>query len=287
MAEASEDIGQAHWHDKNNEDDSPIDRLLTAVGKQIKWLRQQAGWTQEELGRRIGYGVDQVSAVERGRRTPKPEFIDGVERELNAGGMFDAIRDELEQARLPKRFRDMAEWEKQAISLYTYEPQLIPGLLQTEAYARCLIESRCPPLSESLVEDRLTSRMERQDKCYSRPSMVLGFVIEEAVLRRPFGGPEVMREQLHRLLEVAQRRNVSIQVMPTSKWQHSGVLGEILVLETKDGRSIGYTESQGVSAVLTEPGKVSAYSQRLGIIRMEALDTEESAHMIEQVAGEL
>lgn len=261
--------------------------MLKAIGKQIKFLRERAGLTQVELGERIGYGVDLVSSVERGRRPPKPQFIDGAERVLDAGGLLTAVRDDVERARLPARFRDFALWEKDAVSLYSYEPLTVPGLLQAGSYTRALVSSHCPPLSDETVEDRVAARLERQTIFDSPSTVVMGFVIEEAVLRRPVGGPDVMKEQLRWLLDRANLRNVSIQVMPTARWQHNGSLGPVTLLETNDGRVLAYTEAQGVSSFITDRSGVQVCSQRHGIIRMQALDTEESARLIEQLAGEL
>jgi transcriptional regulator with XRE-family HTH domain len=264
-----------------------VDPVLRVVGKQIKVLREQAGLTQPEFGRRIGYGIDMVSSVERGKRPPREQFIDGAERELDGRGIFHAVREDVEQARLPARFRDFARWEKDAVSFHSYAPLTIPGLLQTESYARALISGHCPPLDDGTIEDRVTARMERRDLFRSESALILGFVIEEAVLRRPVGGSDVMREQLGRLLEMSGLRNVSIQVMPTARWQHNGLLGPITLLETADGRTVAYTEAQGMSGVITDHKEVRVYAQRHGIIRMQALDSEESVRLIERLAGEL
>ncbi|MET8676638.1 helix-turn-helix transcriptional regulator [Streptomyces sp. NPDC004647] len=269
------------------DDGAGTDPVLRAIGKQIKLLRERSGLTQGQFGKEIGYGVEQVSSVERGRRAPKPQFIDAAERVLGAGGLLKAVQEDVERARLPARFRDFATWEKDAVSLYAYEPLTIPGLLQTEGYARALIGGHCPPLDDETVDDRVAARLERRSLFVSKTALVIGFVIEEAVLRRSVGGSAVMKEQLDWLLERSRLRNVSLQIMPTARWEHSGLLGPITLLETTDGRIVAYTESQGVSAVVTDHTQVRIYAQRHGIIRMQALDTEESARLVKQLAGEL
>ncbi|RAJ58933.1 helix-turn-helix protein [Streptomyces sp. Amel2xB2] len=276
-----------HAEQRTDDDGEAVDPLLKAIGKQIKLLRDRAGLTQAELGRRIGYSMDLVASVERGRRPPKPPFIDGAERELDAGGLLKAIEGDVERARLPARFRDFALLEKDAVSLYSYEPLTIPGLLQTADYTRSLMSNHCPPLSDELIEDRAAARLERQKTFSDNPTVVMGFVIEEAALRRPVGGPGVMKEQLHQLLDRAALRNVSIQVMPTASWQHNGSIGPLTLLQTADGRDFAYTEAQGVSNFITDRSAVQVCCQRHGIIRMQALGTEESAQLIKQLAGEL
>jgi transcriptional regulator with XRE-family HTH domain len=263
-----------------------VDPLLKAVGTQIKYLRDKAGLTQAEFGGQIGYGVDQVSSVERGRRPPKPQFIAGAERVLDAGGVLAAVGDIVDQARLPARFRDFVAWEKNAQSFHSYDPHTIPGLLQTRPYIEAMMSMHCPPMSDGTVEDRVSARLERQEIFERSPAVVLGFVIEEAALRRPVGGPSVMKEQLKLLLERSALRHVSIQVMPMEQWQF-GALGPLALLETHDGRSLAYTEAQGMSSFITDREPLQTCIQRHGIIRMQALDTEESARFIEQLAGEL
>ena len=95
-----------------------------------------------------------------------------------------------------------------------------------------------------------------------------------------------MKVQLLRLLEAAEMRNVAIQVMPTETWAHNGVIGPMLLLETADRRMIAYTEAQGISAVITDPEEVSAFVQRFGIIRAQAMSTEQSAHFINRLVGD-
>ncbi|GAA1901210.1 helix-turn-helix transcriptional regulator [Streptomyces sodiiphilus] len=222
--------------DRLNPDDRPgIDPVLRTVGKQIKRLRELAGLTQPEFGRAIGYGADLVASVERGRRAPKPQFLAASERVLDARGVLDAVEDEVSQARFPARFRDFARWEKEAVSLYSYAALTVPGLLQTEAYARALMRDYCPPLADEVVEDRVAARMERRAIFESQRAVVTGFVLEEAVLRRPVGGAEVMREQLRWIRGMSGLRNVSVQVMPTSRWKHHGIYGSITLLDTRDG----------------------------------------------------
>jgi hypothetical protein len=163
---------------------------------------------------------------------------------------------------------------------------LIPGLLQTEDYARALIAGHTPPLDDETIERRVAARLARQSLLLSKTALVIGFVIEEVALRRPVGGEAVLKGQLLRLLEVAALRNVSVQVMPTRRWEHNGLIGSMVLLETSERRTLAYTEAQGISMVVADRDEVSVFGQRYGIIRAQALGTEESTCLIEQLAGE-
>ncbi|MEV4922071.1 DUF5753 domain-containing protein [Streptomyces roseoverticillatus] len=115
--------------------------------------------------------------------------------------------------RFVSRAREYMALEAEAIAFHWYELSLIPGLLQTEDYARALLTSRYPPVDEEVVEERVVTRLERQ-AVLQKATTVFSFVIHELALRTPVGGPEAMKAQLLHLLEVGKARNVSLQVMP-------------------------------------------------------------------------
>ncbi|MFJ6619192.1 helix-turn-helix transcriptional regulator [Kitasatospora sp. NPDC091335] len=199
----------------------------------MKLLREQTGLTRKELGERIGYGEQLVSAVERGLRTPQPELLVAVDRELNAGGLLAVARDDVMKARNKARvrhpawFRGYAELEPVAVEVHEHSTLLIPGLLQTEAHARALYGMRQPLLTEEVIEERVTSRIARQEVLARWPRAIFSWVIDESVLPRPLGGWDVHEEQLHHLLEVGRMRGMAIQVMPLSRSEHAGLGGPV------------------------------------------------------------
>jgi len=172
------------------------------------------------------------------------------------------------------------------VSRFSYDPLLIPGLLQTEPYARAVLSGHCPPLAEEVIEQHVEARLSRQNLLTKTPIVEFSFVIGEAALLNPVSGRKIMRPQLQHLLEVGTRRNVEVQVMPTACGFRAGLHGPMVLLETREHQHIGYFESQGEGLVVTDPAKVSAFSLRYGKLRTQALNTEESARLIERVAGE-
>lgn len=203
--------------------DEETSDILEMVGRQVRRWRERKALTQAELGHAIGYTEHQVSAVERGRRIPKPEFLDRADQAVDAEGMLSAFKEDLKQARYPKKVRDLARLEADAAEMGAYANHHIHGLLQTEGYTRALFRMRRPSLDEETVEQYVAARMARQDVFDRRPAPILSFVQEEVTLRRPVGGRMVLRGQLERLLEVGQLRNVEIQVMPTDREDHAGL----------------------------------------------------------------
>ncbi|MGW5353613.1 helix-turn-helix domain-containing protein [Streptomyces sp. NPDC004031] len=260
--------------------------LISAVGRQIRLWRERAGMTQPELGKHIGYSNETVSSVERGRRVPKPEFLDAADEATGAGGLLKEFKKDVERARIPQRVRDIARLEDNSVSICNYGNHNIAGLLQTEDYARALYQMRRPLLDEATVERYVAGRMARQGIFSRSPAPTLSFVQEEVTLLRPLGGRVVMRGQLERLLEVGQLRNVEIQVMPTDREDHAGMGGGALLLGPKDGPTVGIQENGGSSRLVSNRDEVRTLETQYGIIRAQALTPRESLTFIEKVLGE-
>lgn len=257
-----------------------------AYGRLLQHLRKRAGMSQQQLGEAIGYSSELVASVEQGRRPAKGVFTAAAERVLDADGVLDVLQDEVDRAKLPRFFRNFALIESEVLSRFEYEPQLIPGLLQTEAYARAVFAGHCPPLAEEIIDQHTEARLSRQKLLERVPLAELTFIIGEQALRNPVAEEEVMRGQRQRLLRVGRLRNVEIQVMPANSGFHAGLNGPFVVLETQDHQHLGYVESQEVGCVVSEPAEVSAFGMRYGKLRSQALNSVESARLIEQMLGE-
>jgi transcriptional regulator with XRE-family HTH domain len=271
---------------KTKDEGPEVPGVWSAYGVLLQYLRKRAGLNQQQLGDRIGYSLEQVASVEQGRRPAKAAFTVAAERALEAGGVLDALQGEVDRAKLPRFFRNFALIEAEAVSRFEYEPLLVSGLLQTEAYARALFAGHCPPLSEEIIDRHTEARLGRQKLLTRVPLAELSFIIGEEALRNPVGGRSVMREQWRHLLKVGALRNVEVQVMPAACGLHSGLNGPFVVLETKEHQHLGYIESQDVGCVVHDPAEVSAFGLRYGKLRSQALNGVESARLIERLVGE-
>ncbi|MFE0672791.1 Scr1 family TA system antitoxin-like transcriptional regulator [Streptomyces sp. NPDC058867] len=261
--------------------------FLRCFGRQVKLFREAADLTQAQLGDQVGYGQAQIGAVEQGRRIPKPDLIDSMDRAVGARGVLSAMKEEVAKARYPGFFRRYAELESQATELHAYDNHVVKGLLQTEDYARAVFNMWRPLLGEEVVEQRVAARMERQSLLTRRPAPLLSFVIEEQVLRRPVGGHQVLRGQLERLVLVGHERNVEMQIMPTERVEHAGLGGAFTLIHLPDQRRIGYMEVQEASILHTVPKKVSPLEATYGVLRAQALSPRDSLAFIEKLLGEL
>ncbi|MFF5855842.1 helix-turn-helix domain-containing protein [Streptomyces sp. NPDC012751] len=262
--------------------------VFVVLGKQLRLLREKAGLNQREFGVLVGYGPDQISAMERGVRTPRPEFLRKADEIFGADGLFIEVIPQVEEAmsrartRHPEWYRSYASMEAEAVELHHYSNHAVQGLLQTESYARAVFAKRRPFLSEETIEKRVADRLSRQQVFERLPPPVASYVLEEVVLDRPIGGPRVHAEQLRRLLEVGSMRNVEIQVMPTRLQEHPNMDGAFNLLVPKGHPQVAYTEIQGFPRLITDREEVRKIADRYGIMRAMALPPLESRVLIEK-----
>ncbi|OWA23515.1 helix-turn-helix domain-containing protein [Streptomyces sp. CS057] len=271
---------------ENKETASPMARMVAEVART---LRIQRGWTQEQLGRELGYSAAAVSAMETCAQPASDAMLVELERVLGNGtGVFETARRFMRMEKYPIQFQDYALLEQAAISLQLFATNVIHGLFQTEAYARALIGGGYPPLSEQRVEELVQLRMERKVLFDRDPLPMIEIIIDEAVLRRVIGGEEVMREQLLHLVECARRRNVTLLVLPLDAGKYGEYAaghGEMNLVETPAHEHLVYLEAQDESLLISDPAKASTYARRYAMIRAQALGPRESLDLIKRLAG--
>ncbi|MCX4904828.1 helix-turn-helix transcriptional regulator [Streptomyces sp. NBC_00878] len=260
--------------------------ILRVFGRQLKRFRVRAGLERPEFGAMTGYSVSTIAAYEQGRRVPPPKFIDKADEVLDAGGVLQEMKEEVARAQYPAFFRDAARLEGEAVELHVYAMYAMPGLLQTEEYARAVFSIRRPLLDEDRIEQGLSARLARQEIYARKPAPLMSFVLEESVLQRPLGGKEVLRGQLEQVLLIGHKRNVEIQVMPVSREDHGALGGPFTLIDTPEGRRIAYAEVQGDSRLYSGQSKVRELEARYGILRAQALTPSESLAYVEKLLGE-
>ncbi|MGH4032934.1 helix-turn-helix domain-containing protein [Actinomycetota bacterium Odt1-20B] len=263
----------------------PSDGLKT-FGAVLKSFRKRAGYTQEGLAPQLGCSAHFLASVEQGRRYPPPGFVDQCEVELDAFGTLRGAASQIRRQKgLASWFREWALLEQEAINLYTYECRLIPGLLQTKAYAQRLFADQLPPFSPEQIAARLEARMERQKLLTERPNTAYSFIIEEHLLLRQLGGQEVTQELVEHLLDMAGRNNIEIQVMPLVRESHAGLDGPMRLLETPDNRWFAYCEGQESGQLIADPKVVSMLQMRYARMRSQARPLQDSVSLLERMRG--
>ncbi|WP_255950082.1 helix-turn-helix domain-containing protein [Streptomyces odontomachi] len=261
---------------------------MCAFGAVVKALREHAGLSRDEFGRRVKFSPHTVASIEQGRRLADLGFVKAAEDATgNTGAIREAFRHVARQQGLAVWVRVWAEHEAEAIRLCTYECRLVPGLLQTPAYARVLFENRVPLLSEEEVEKQLTGREVRRSLLTEHPDAAFSFVIEEHTLTRGTGGPDVTRELLDHLLELMDRRNVEIQVLPHCKGVHPGLGGPFRLAEMPEHQWFAYTEGQRAGLMITDSESIRVLRTRYETLRAEALTTDETRECLKRLRGRL
>ncbi|MEV4683394.1 helix-turn-helix domain-containing protein [Streptomyces kurssanovii] len=259
---------------------------LKAFGEVVKAFRKRARLTQEEFAPRVRYSLPTVASIEQGRRFPPADFVDRAEEVLDAfGTLRGAARHLSRRPGLASWFRQWAGLEAEAVSLDTYECRLVPGLLQSELYARTVFAQSVPPLTDEQLEAQVCARTSRQHLFREKPNVPFSFIIEEAVITRGLGGKEVTRSALAHMLDHARLRNVEIQVMPAQQSQHAGLDGPMQFLETPDHKWLAYSEGQQSGQLIADPKQVSILLQRYAKLRSQALTPADSVGLLERLRG--
>ncbi|MFF0085663.1 helix-turn-helix domain-containing protein [Streptomyces canus] len=260
--------------------------VIATVGRQLKLRREAVGLRAAEFGEAVGYGEDLVYKIEGGKRIPRQEYLDRADEVLGAGGLIAATWEDVKKVRYPKKVRELAKLEAQAVEIGVYESNSVHGLLQTAEHARALFEAAQPPYSQDDVERMVVARLARQSVFDRDPAPSIHFVLEEAVVRRPVGGTMVWRQQLERLLEAGRLRSVTLQIMPTNSDAHPGLDGKIELLKFPDGTAVGRSDGAFNGRPITDPKQLRVLELRYGTIRAQALPPRESLAFVEQLLGE-
>jgi transcriptional regulator with XRE-family HTH domain len=259
-----------------------------AFGRLLRFYRERAKVSQDLLGKETGYSKSQVAMIERGERRAKGRFVAIVDELLSAQGALLEVAQEVTASGVAAWFEDYLLEEQKAAGIHWYETHLIPGLLQTEDYARAVFNCAVPALEDDEIEAGVAARLARQQVLFRKPAPLVSFVLEKTALTKPLGGPDVLRKNLLHVRECAELRNVTIQVMPEGRETHAGLNGPFILLETEERRSqLVYVEGQGGRYFLSEQPDVGDCFARYGALRAQALTPEDSARLIEQVAREL
>nr|WP_256255530.1 helix-turn-helix transcriptional regulator [Streptomyces sp. MUSC 14] len=261
---------------------------LRTFGAVVKALREHHGLSREELGDLVGYSKHTVASIELGRRMPDPDFVEAAEVAVGNTGALRRAAEHLEREKgLASWFRRWAGLEQTAISLCNYECRMMPGLLQTEGYARQLFADELPPLNDEQIAASWAARAQRQLLLHERPNTAFSFIIEEHAFLRQTGGAEVTRQLIDHVLDTVRLRNVQIQVMPLIQQSHAGLHGPIALLETPKHKWFAYSEGQESGQFISDLKVISVLQSRYATMRSQALTVRDSVSLLQRIRGEL
>jgi transcriptional regulator with XRE-family HTH domain len=267
-----------------------------ALGTELRKVREEAGFGVRELADKIGISHSSLSRYENGSRSPEPENLATI---LGAIGVSPEKREELlALSREPDRANwlsvGMTEQQRQLGTLLDYEaeatvitnvaPLLVPGLLQTGAYARAIMEEGGVPAEE--ISTRVSVRLGRRDTLTRKDPAELRAVIGEAVLRQDIGGPAVMHEQLQHLARMAELPNVEIRVIPTKCRWNPAHDGPFALVEFSDKSPVVHLENRRAGLFFHEPEDTDIYVEAAEKVLRAAMSLEDSARLIADIIKE-
>ncbi|WP_225076997.1 helix-turn-helix transcriptional regulator [Streptomyces sp. CoT10] len=258
--------------------------MAALFGSRVRRLRTAAGLTQAELGARTHVVSSRITQIERASGA-KPTL--GLARALDAALGADNLLVELwpyvYREAFPDWSRAFMTHSERAVSIKEYAAHVVPGLLQTEAYARAVLSVGRTLNNQEQLEERITARLERQGRLSAPGRPELWVILDEAVLRRPVGGQAVMREQLERLLEVASESHVTVQVLPFDQGEHDAMGGSLTVLTMPDESEVAYTEGAHYGQLIEDSAEVRSFALTYDRLRAAALPPLMSLGMIRSV----
>ncbi|MFE3128552.1 helix-turn-helix domain-containing protein [Streptomyces hydrogenans] len=267
------------------------------LGQELRKLREGKGMTAEQVAERLLVSQSKISRLENGRRSISQRDVRDlcgvyeVDDEAMVNSLMQMAKDSRQQGWW-HAFGDIPYsvyigLETDAQSLRVYEPQIIPGLLQTRAYATAVISGALPESTPADIEKRATVRTRRQDRIRDdeRP-LRLWAVIDEAALHRVVGNRQVMVEQLEHLVEQSHLPHVTVQVLPFDTGAHPGISGQYSILEFPDASdsSVVYIEGVTSDLYLEKGPDVSKYSYMYEHLRAQALGVEQTRDFVEVIA---
>jgi transcriptional regulator with XRE-family HTH domain len=256
-------------------------------GAMVRYYRERAGLSRSELARQICKSVSLVQAIELGQRAATAEVTADLEAALGADGALARLRDEmgdrLSYQAFPDWFQDWALKEAEAATLRWFEPLIVPGLLQTEDYARAIFRTRFR-ITDDEIDEQVAARLKRQEILARDEPPSFWVILDEWVLRRPVGGRYVMLEQVKRLIEAARLPHIVIEVIPASAGAHEGLAGAFAIAEFEDASSVGYQEGAAGGQPVEEPKQVASLDLTWDTLRGEALPRAASLALLEEAA---
>jgi len=261
---------------------------MGVFSSQLRAWRTGKGWSQIELSKNLHCSNTLISQVENQEKSPSVEFAERCDEVFGTPGTFVAMQELVAREAWPSYFAPVIDAETRATQVHVWDQRGVPGLLQTEDYARSVIRAGQPRMSADEIERKVASRLERQ-AILQRPSgrPLYWAVLHEGALRHVVGSPEVMRAQLDKIIEAADAPDIVIQVLPYTARSHPGTDGPILIFDYPDAPSSGYTECNGGGMIVEQPEQVVNLITSMNLIRAAAMSPDDSRGHLVKIRNEI
>ncbi|WP_338696293.1 helix-turn-helix transcriptional regulator [Streptomyces sp. Q6] len=254
-------------------------------GLELKRRREDAALTQVELGLRVFVSGGYIGQFEQAIRKPQLDVAQRIDDALQTDGIFERMwRKLIDDHRYADYFAEVVELERLATTVCEFAPSVVPGLLQTAAYARAVTIEANPFVTDEYVEEKVTGRRERAAILRDATRPEYWVVLHENVLRIPVGGPAVMAEQLGRIAALMRQRVVWATVIPYAEGAHASMGGMLQLMEFEDAPPVAYTETAFSGTLIDEPAVVKRAQRAYDLLRGAALSPEATLALVESAA---
>ncbi|MER7110250.1 helix-turn-helix domain-containing protein [Streptomyces sp. NPDC000229] len=254
------------------------------LGAELRHAREKAEFSQEKLGEKLFVSGSFIGQLEAGTRRMQPEFAAQIDDVLGTNGFFQRNCEAANKSRYPDHFAEAAEAEAVATSIKEYAPLLIPGVLQTERYAREVFRAYQPTATEDAIDGLVEARLARARILDDPTKPLFWAVLDEAVLRREVGGPAVMAEALQHIAELGRAHRVIVQVLPFEAGAHMALEGALKLMAFDDAPPLAYLQGLGTGQLQDDPATVKHYELSYDLLGASALSPRESLALITSVA---
>lgn len=254
------------------------------LGAELRHARIKAGLTQDELGEPLFVSGSYIGQMEAGTRRILREHAVRLDDVLGTTDFFARNCEASGKSLYPDHFAEAAEAEAMAESIREYAPLLIPGLLQTEGYARAVFRAYQPTATEDVIDALVEARLDRAHLLADPTRPLLWAVLDEAVLRRRVGSNAVMAEALRHLTDLARRHRILVQVLPFDAGAHASMGGALKLMSFADAPPLTYLEGPGTGQLEDSPASVTRHQLAYDLIGASALSPESSLALITSVA---
>jgi transcriptional regulator with XRE-family HTH domain len=259
---------------------------LALFAAELQAARGKAGWSQDQLAARINWSASAISMIEGCRRVPRLDLAKKLDEVFEMAGTFERLQEYARTMPVPSWFRPFVEVEAVATQLRLWEHAIIPGLLQTEGYARAMLAEE-PNITAEVLEDLLSARLARQSVLTrDSGSPLVWALVDESALLRGVGGAKVMYGQLMHLVKMSGEPAITIQVVPLDTGAHPGMSGAFAVADVDGAGGIAYLETVADGYIAEDAATVRRISVTFDTLRAVALPVRASRELIMTRAGD-
>lgn len=251
-------------------------------GSEMRRLRETAGMSLERLAAIVRYSKSSLARFETAESMIPPDLPAQLDAAFGTGGLFEKLYPLACKEIHPDKYRRRMELEARARVIEEYAGQVVPGLMQTEDYARALFSVSNPKAGTDVIEEMVAIRLGRQELLRADPPPDLSFILDEAVIRRPVGGPQVMRAQLSFLVDHVDTPSSVIQLLPFEHGEHALMGGSLTLFTLADRSAAAHEESFTVGTLFEDAESVGVRRRAYDLLRAYALSPSKTAALLRE-----